>query len=83
MTGGPFIEIEISRAGGAFEPAEFETLKAGDRFRVTAPADHYAVGCICTAQSDAEPAAGDTPDNWAVMVDKVEDLSREITSSTN
>jgi hypothetical protein len=75
-TGGPFIEIEISRAGGAFEPAEFEALKAGDRFRVIGPPGPRVDGCIYTARGDAELASGETTENWAVVVDKVEEPAK-------
>lgn len=67
---GLYIEIEISRAGEPFVAAEFETLKAGDRFRVTSPPDHYAVGRIYTARDDAKVAPGEG--NWGVIVDKIE-----------
>jgi hypothetical protein len=77
--GGPFIEIEISRAGAdTFEHAEFETLKAGDRFRVLAP-ESRVDGLIWTCETDAiPPGPGDVPGNWAVRTNKAEAADRVV-----
>jgi fermentation-respiration switch protein FrsA (DUF1100 family) len=71
--GGPYIQIEIAQPDGSFKAGEFEELRAGDRFRVTWPVDHYSHGLVLYCEGAAIPAGpSDVPGNWAVMVKRME-----------
>ncbi len=65
--GTKYIEIEISRNGGPFNAGEFDTLRAGDRFRKIWPRDPD--GAIYTCATDAKPIAGQ-PGNFEVSVSR-------------
>ncbi len=58
--------IEVSRDRGPYVEREFETLIAGDRFRIVFPADQ-ADGCVYTCHGGAQRVPGE-PGNWSVPV---------------
>jgi hypothetical protein len=62
--------IEISRDGSSFSEQEFETLIAGDRFRVISPPESVN-GTVYICQSGAEPMDGE-PGNWGVQCGRAE-----------
>lgn len=62
--------IEILLEGGETAIVPFEELKAGDRFRIVAPAEEASETAIYTARTDAV-AVEDEPGNFGVIVESI------------